>query len=97
MIRYKTVKQFAAESGYSESAIRAKIRDGVWVKGLVWIAAPDGRMLISVEGFNIWAEQQQVAGAAGLEPLALHQSKSNLCMKGSGAASGSNLSPPPLI
>lgn len=97
MIKYKTITQFAAESGYTEHAIRAKIRDGIWARGHVWIAAPDGRKLISVEGFNEWAEQQRGEAAAALEPSALHQSKSSSCITASAAAKGSNLSPPPLI
>jgi len=42
-IRYKTIKQFSAESGYTEEAIRSKIRDGIWPENQVWVKAPDGR------------------------------------------------------
>lgn len=52
MVKYKTIKQFAAESGYTETAVRAKIRDRVWPEGLVWIQAPDGTKLVNVEWFN---------------------------------------------
>ena len=54
MIEYKTIKQFAAESGYTEKAIREKIRKGVFPKNKVWLLAPDNRQLISVKGFNEW-------------------------------------------
>ena len=54
MILYKTIEQFAAESGYTPAAIRTKIRDGIWTEG-VWIKAPDNRVLISIEEFNLWA------------------------------------------
>ena len=54
MIEYKTIKQFAAESGYTEKAIREKIRKGVFPKDKVWLLAPDNRQLISVKGFNEW-------------------------------------------
>ena len=49
-LRFKTVAQFSKESGYSEDAIRGKIRDGVWLEGRVWKRAPDGHILIDVEG-----------------------------------------------
>jgi len=29
MVRYKTIEQFARESGYTPDAIRTKIRDGI--------------------------------------------------------------------
>jgi hypothetical protein len=35
MIRYKTIRQFSLESGYTEHAVRAKIRDAVWIEGRV--------------------------------------------------------------
>ena len=55
-VRYLTIPKFAAESGYTEDAVRTKIRDGIWPEKLVWLKAPDGRILIDVEGYNEWAE-----------------------------------------
>jgi hypothetical protein len=54
LIKYFTIKKFAELSGYSEEAIRAKIREGVWMEGRVFRKAPDGRILISAEGFETW-------------------------------------------
>ena len=59
MIEYKTIRQFAAESGYTEGAIRAKIYRGVFREGEVWVRSPDNRKLISVEGFNEWGTKGQ--------------------------------------
>lgn len=56
MLRYVTISKFALESGYTENAIRTKIRDGIWIEGAVWIKAPDGRNLIDVKGFEQWVE-----------------------------------------
>jgi len=56
-VRFKTIKQFSAESGYSEAAIRSKIQDGTWLKGSVWRRAPDKRILIDVYGFEDWVER----------------------------------------
>jgi hypothetical protein len=61
MMRYITIAKFAAESGYSEDAVRAKIKNGVWLEGLVWKKAPDGRVLIIPEGYERWAEGQTVS------------------------------------
>jgi hypothetical protein len=60
MLSYLTVDKFSAESGYTEEAIRAKIKAGVWLEGIVWRKAPDGRVLISPEGYRLWVEGQQL-------------------------------------
>lgn len=62
MLRHLTISAFAAQSGYTEDAIRAKIKRGEWLEGAVWIKAPDSRILIDVEGFEKWA-----TGAAFLQ------------------------------
>ena len=59
MIEYKTVRQFASESGYSEEAIRTKISRGVFREDEVWVRSPDNRVLISIEGFNVWVRNEQ--------------------------------------
>lgn len=56
MLRYVTVGKFAAESGYTEEAIRAKIKNGVWLQDVVWIKAPDGRILVDIQGYENWVE-----------------------------------------
>ena len=55
MIKYKTISAMALETGYSEKAIRHKISQGIWSDGIT-VKAPDGRILISVEGYNEWVE-----------------------------------------
>jgi hypothetical protein len=60
MLRYVTIGKFAAESGYTEEAIRAKIKNGVWLHGSVWIKAPDGRNLIDIQGYERWVEGQMI-------------------------------------
>lgn len=61
MVPYKTITQFAAESGYTPEAIRAKIKAGVWLEGIVWKKAPDGHVLISIRGYELWVDGQQQA------------------------------------
>lgn len=91
-MRYMTIRKFASESGYSEDAIRSKIRDGIWRLGEIWYKAPDGRTLIDTEGYESWVE---MGGEFGLSPIRV--SKSRSCIGASGAASASRSSPPPLI
>lgn len=55
-MRYVTVRKFSSGSGYTEAAIRAKIADGTWGKDHVWRKAPDGRVLIDVDGYEAWVE-----------------------------------------
>lgn len=91
MVQYKTVQQFAAESGYTEAAIRAKMADGTWPKGLVWRHAPDNKPLISVDGYAEWVESAAASGRRRKVVL-----KSVSCSMASSAASASHLSPAPL-
>jgi hypothetical protein len=60
VLPYLTIGKFAAESGYSEDAIRAKIKTGVWLEGVVWKKSPDGRVLISTRGYELWVDGQQL-------------------------------------
>jgi hypothetical protein len=61
MLCYVTISKFAQESGYTEDAIRAKISGGIWLKDIVWVKAPDGRILISIPGYELWVEGKQLA------------------------------------
>ncbi|NCC26604.1 MAG: excisionase [Gammaproteobacteria bacterium] len=71
--------------------MRAKIADQTWPEGSVWRHAPDGRILVSVEGYNAWAET-----GAECARQARARSKSRLRSGAGAAASGSGSSPPPL-
>jgi hypothetical protein len=55
MLRYLTIPKFSVESGYTQDAVRNKIKTGVWLQDFVWIKAPDGRILIDVQGYLTWA------------------------------------------
>jgi hypothetical protein len=57
-MKWVTIKKAAELSGYSETAIRRKREEGVWLQGDIWIKTPDGRILISIEGIEGWAEGQ---------------------------------------
>src|SRR5690606_41913483 len=91
MVRYVTIGRFSSLSGYTENAIRTKLRDGVWREGHEWVKAPDGRILIDTEGYDAWV------GTEGVLPpprKAVFKSRSSTGGAGVGKRVGS--SPPPL-
>lgn len=63
MIRYKTIGQFSAESGFSEGAIRKMIERKIWKEREVWVRA-NGRILISVDGYHDWVETESGLSSA---------------------------------
>jgi hypothetical protein len=60
MTGYVQIWKFCELTGYTEKAVRAKIQTGVWLQNRVWRKAPDGRILISVEGYRDWVETGMV-------------------------------------
>ena len=60
-VRFVTLKQFEALTGYTVDAINSKIKRGDWLGGAVFIKAPDGRNLIDLEGYEEWVIQGRVA------------------------------------
>jgi hypothetical protein len=55
-IRYVTLKKFSEFSGYSVGALRMKISRGELVQNKHFRLAPDGRVLIDLQGFEQWVE-----------------------------------------
>ncbi|MCA8407986.1 excisionase family protein [Burkholderia cenocepacia] len=53
---YVTIALSATITGLSEKAIRRKIEDGKWIEGREYRRSPDGRIYISVKGFEKWVE-----------------------------------------
>jgi hypothetical protein len=91
MLRYLTIRKFAAESGYTEGAIRSKIRDGIWADGQVWVRAPDGRILIDVQGYEKWVESGPILKA---HQRSKSKSPSPLGVPSPGKKGGRGLLPP---
>ena len=52
---WRKLKKHCLDTGYTEDAIYSKIKRGDLPQGIVWIKAPDGKILISEEGFEKWA------------------------------------------
>jgi hypothetical protein len=54
--RYVHVKKFVELTGYSEDAVRSKIAEGVWLERKLWRRAPDGAILMDMDGYRRWVE-----------------------------------------
>lgn len=93
-VDHVTIEKFGELTGYSELAVRAKIKRGQWQEGHEYNKAPDGRILISLEGYARWVTSGATTKGSGSLRPAL--SKSTSTTRASAAANGSSLSPPPL-
>ncbi|SOD42605.1 hypothetical protein SAMN06298226_2956 [Nitrosovibrio sp. Nv4] len=60
MTGYVQIWKFCELTGYTEDAVRTKIKRGAWLQNRVWRKAPDGRILISIEGYRDWVETGMV-------------------------------------
>jgi hypothetical protein len=54
--RYVRIRRAAELTGYSAKAINRKRETGRWPEGLLWHRAPDGSILIDLEGYAKWVE-----------------------------------------
>ena len=96
MLPYVTIDKFAIMSGYTAGAIRAKVKEGVWVEGQEYIRAPDNRVLISVGGYEKWANRSSTK-TSGQSLTVAYKSRSTTRLNQQGSGSESNLSPRPII
>ena len=55
-MKWVTIKKLAELTGYSEDAIRAKIKRGIWRIEKHWRKAPDNRILFNIEAIQLWVE-----------------------------------------
>lgn len=56
--RYIRIPKFVEETGYTARAVETKIQRGVWLEGKLYRRAPDGSILMDMEGFEKWVENQ---------------------------------------
>lgn len=56
-MKWVTIRKASELIGYSEDAVRSKIKRGEWREGALWQKAPDGRVLINTEAFIEWVEK----------------------------------------
>lgn len=57
--RYVTIAVASLVTGYSVKAVQRKIEDGVWLEGSEYLRAPDGRVLVDLEGYTRWARGER--------------------------------------
>ncbi len=55
-VRYVLPPVASFMTGYSVKAIEHKMRRGEWEEGKVWRRAPDGRVVIDLDGYEKWVE-----------------------------------------
>jgi hypothetical protein len=60
--RYVLIDKFEDLAGYTRRSIEGKIATGVWREGHEYRKAPDGHILVDMEGFYKWVEGQKRAG-----------------------------------
>ena len=60
-VRYVLLPLFEQLTGYTVKAVQRKIEEGVWREGHEFRRAPDGRILMDLEGFEKWVEGQKRA------------------------------------
>lgn len=54
--RYVRLPRFEELTGYTQKAVRRKIEEGVWMEGREFRRAPDGHVLVDMEGYTKWVE-----------------------------------------
>ena len=60
-VKYALLPLFAAITGHTVKACQRKIETGVWREGQHYRRAPDGRILMDLEGYQKWVEHSTVA------------------------------------
>jgi hypothetical protein len=55
-VNWVLIKKLVELTGYTDDAIRAKIKRGVWLKEVHWRKAPDGRILFNLMAIKQWIE-----------------------------------------
>lgn len=58
--RWVLIEKAADLTGYTEHAIRHKIKDGTWAEGRIWKKAK-GRIHINLEEYDKWVESAPMA------------------------------------
>ena len=54
--RWVLINRLAEITGYSEDAVRHKVKNVTWSQGRIWRKAPDGRIFVNLEEFERWVE-----------------------------------------
>lgn len=55
-VSWVTINEFSELNGYTEDAVRAKIKTGVWLRDRHFRKSPDNRIVISLSEYEKWVE-----------------------------------------
>lgn len=55
--KWVTINIASQATGYSQHALRAKIKNGILKMGCHWNKAPDGRIVFNIKNLEAWMEQ----------------------------------------
>lgn len=55
--RFVMIPLMSKISGYTQNAIRMKMREGVWLEKREWFRAPDDRIVIDREAVDVWMKR----------------------------------------
>lgn len=55
--RYIRLPLFEKLTGYSQKAVRRKIESGAWIEGREYRRAPDGHIIVDLQGYYKWVEK----------------------------------------
>jgi hypothetical protein len=53
------ITKFCEMTNYSVKAVQRKIERGVWLEGREYHRAPDGHIVIDIEGYNRWVRGER--------------------------------------
>jgi hypothetical protein len=53
-MHWVVIKRVVEVTGYTDQAIRAKIKRGVWLQDIIWRKAPDKRIVFNLEEIQKW-------------------------------------------
>lgn len=52
------INKLSDATGYTDDAVRAKRKRGVWIEGVHWRKAPDGRLFFNLPEIQKWIEKK---------------------------------------
>lgn len=56
--RFVRISKFVEETGYTKRAVESKIYRGDWLEGRHYRRAPDGNIMMDMEGYERWVENR---------------------------------------
>jgi hypothetical protein len=59
MVTWVLIRRVVELLGYTDDAVRAKIKKGVWLQGIHWRKAPDGRIFLNLLAIQRWIEGKE--------------------------------------